>query len=251
MFDMNKFFTKFFLLLFIIIFLSETVCFAQFSQNKNVIIDDFAEIYLKDKYSDVYFVKTDITDELTDVVFCLRYGSEKYQKKFLKQEIKDDFAERYLKKHKKEIYVRKKYDFSNMNNVVVKISPVKYFSTKMNVNEGTNIYFRVVEDVKKNNQVIIPKNAIITGRVELISQNNAKGIPADLIVGNFKYKATPLSGNIEKTGSKRYYWVMPAAFVLNTLFFATGYPLWAVRGGHAKLKPKQVYEIYLLNDLQN
>ena len=233
---MNKF-----ILLFIFLFLSiNQVCFANF------ITDDFAENFLsqaKKENENKVFVKP-ISDSLIDEKFQLKYSKDIYQ---IKNVITDDFSEKYLSEYKNVVYLPKKYDFLSLNKIIVKIKPKKYYSTRMKIDEGKRLEFVVIDDVYVNNKLLIPKNSIITGRIEMISLNKPKGVPSDLIIGNFLFKDISLDGNIQKTGAKRYYWVMPAAFALNSVFFVLGYPLWAVRGGHAKLTTHQKFEIYILD----
>ena len=227
------------LLLIILIFLSDLVCFA------TSLTDEFAEKYLTKNESLIVNEKLPISDDLINDEFCSKFSKDKYQQKNI---ISAEFAEKYLYRYKDVVYLPNHYDFTNFKKIAVKIRPEKYFTTRKNVNEGEKLDFIVLQDVIKNGQIIIPKNSVLTGRIEMISQNKPKGIPADLIVGNFSFDKLSLVGNIEKSGAKRYYWVMPTAFVLNSVFFVLGYPLWAVRGGHAKLTTHQKYEIYLIDN---
>ena len=63
-----------------------------------------------------------------------------------------------------------------------------------------------------------------------------KGIPANLIVGDFKieYMSTvKLEGEINKEGANRAIWVRP---LLPLLF--------PVRGGHAKISADEIFTLY-------
>ena len=102
--------------------------------------------------------------------------------------------------------------------------------------------FVLVEDVKINN-VSFKKGAIIKARVETLSQNAAYGVPADLVVGNFTMPNNfILEGQISRQGANRALWVYPTGYLLTSLFLI-GLPIFAIRGGHAKIKPHKVYEI--------
>lgn len=225
---------------FTLIFLVNTACFAAMQT------DEFAEKYLSKVENPAVYENLPISDDLINSDFRSKYSNDKYQKENV---ISDEFAEKYLSEYKNVVYLPKHYDFTNFNKIAVKIRPKKYFTTRKNVNEGERLDFIVLQDVIKNGRILIPKNSVLTGRIEMISPNKPKGIPADLIVGNFRFGKFSFVGNIEKSGAKRYYWVMPSAFVLNSVFFVLGYPLWAVRGGHAKLTTRQKYEIYLIDNL--
>ncbi len=157
--------------------------------------------------------------------------------------IEDDFVKSHLVKFANVSYHKKIYNFENLNHTIVKICAKNFVSTKFLKSEGQIIEFITTEDVIQNKKVIIPKNSVITARVETISPNMSRGIPADLIIGNFKYGNINLEGEISKTGASRIYWIIPLAFIANTLFYGSGYILWIIRGGHAKLKPNQIYEI--------
>ena len=83
----------------------------------------------------------------------------------------------------------------------------------------------------------------LSARVELISPNQARGVPADIILGNFMLdNKIPLEGQIKATGANRSLWVYPASYLLSVFFF-TGLFIYPIRGGHAKIKPKNIYKL--------
>lgn len=212
------------------------------SDTTETITDTFSEKILSSNIVFVSIQKPEITDKLITDSFIKKHKNETYTKEY---KLTDSFAENRLCHHKSIVYPRKKYNFLNINKLAVKIKPKNYFSTKMQQQEGDILDFIVIEDVKKEGNVIIPQNSTIKGRIETISPNMAKGVPADLTIGNFNYKNIEFSGTIKQTGARRYYWIAPIAFVLNTVFFGTGYPMWIIRGGHAKIKPNQIFEIFI------
>lgn len=124
----------------------------------------------------------------------------------------------------------------------VKISPAKYYTTKSKIKEGDYIDFVLLDDIKIN-QNTYKQGTIIKGRVENITKNGAYGLPADLVVDNFVINnETYLNGTISKRGADRALWVYPLSYVLLP-FFGLGLFIFPIRGGHAKLKPKQIYVI--------
>jgi len=124
----------------------------------------------------------------------------------------------------------------------IKVSPIKYHTTKKLLAEGDIIDFMLVEDTKIDNNSF-KKGTIIKARIETLSKNGAYGVPADLVVGNFTLpNKLVLNGQIEKQGANRSLWVYPLGYIL-TPFFFIGLPIFAIRGGHVKLKPKKVYEV--------
>lgn len=129
----------------------------------------------------------------------------------------------------------------NFDGVKIKVSPQKYHTTRKKLYEGAYIDFILVEDAKIKNK-IYKKGELIKARVETLSLNGARGIPADLVVGNFTLDNLILNGQIECRGANRALWVYPLGCTL-TCFLFIGLPIFAIRGGHAKLKPSKVYEI--------
>ncbi|MGN0014523.1 MAG: hypothetical protein ACI37T_03800 [Candidatus Gastranaerophilaceae bacterium] len=259
---MNKFWHKILSLLIIFCLSCNSICYAahtnftnnnrnenySFECNSNEIIHDF----LIENYPDKSIkIQNNITEDIQDILIDQSFIQEHSMLPDTEYTpVYDSFAEVNLAKFSKVSYTKKIYDFENINNIKIKIKSKKLISTKNIEEEGQIVDFIVAEDVIFNEKIIIPKNSIIQARVETISPNMSKGIPADLVIGSFKYKNYNLDGEISKTGANRLYWVLPTAFVMNTLFFGCGYVLWAIRGGHAKFRPNQIFEINLPEDIK-
>ena len=139
-------------------------------------------------------------------------------------------------------FVRKQViiDESSSTKVVVRIS--KYFTTKSKVDEGTDVEFQTVDDVKISNKMY-PKGSIVKARVETIAQNGTMGVPSDLVVGNFMLDNIPLCGEINKVGANRSLWVYPCVCGL-LYFFCAGLLFIPIRGGHAKIRPSETFTLY-------
>ena len=181
-------------------------------------------------------------------------------KKYKKPYIVDDFAENNLKRNavnnkkvelnemiplapkgssfNKKIAVIDEEDF-----IPIKIKIRSAFSTQQAFDEGDYIDFETLTDLNIGNK-LYPKNSTVKARVETISGNKTRGIPADLTVGNFSLDNIPLQGEINKTGANRSLWVYPA-MCAGCIFFGAGLLLIFVRGGHAKIKPNEIYTVYL------
>lgn len=129
----------------------------------------------------------------------------------------------------------------NLEGVKIKVSPKEYYTTRRKLYEGANIDFILVEDAKIGNK-IYKKGELIKARVEMLSLNGARGIPADLVIGNFSIGDFVLNGQIERQGANRSLWVYPLGYTFTCMFFI-GLPIFAIRGGHVKLKPSKVYEV--------
>lgn len=132
----------------------------------------------------------------------------------------------------------KAYKFEDLNKIPLKLNIISDVTTKKNLTEGQKLLFLTTEDVVLSHKKVLPAGSRVFGRVETISKNEMMGIPANLIVGNFKIEYMPtieLQGSINKQGANRSIWVKPLAPIL-----------FAVRGGHAKIKVQDTYEIYYI-----
>lgn len=172
-----------------------------------------------------------------------------------KTEIKDVFAEKSLIQRPKEMKItNQEYDIDPTRRIPVKLKVEQEFTTKSNLEEGQIIEFKTADGVKVGNKVFIPKDTKITGRVETVSMNEMFGVPADLIIEKFVVKSAnneefPLEGaSLKRTGANRSIWVYPL-FYCGCMFFGAGVAFIPIRGGHAKLKTKDTYQVYYCPNL--
>ncbi len=138
---------------------------------------------------------------------------------------------------------------SKSGRVPVKISIVEPLTTKQELLEGQEVKFKVLNDVKINNKQTIKKDSIVTATLETVSLNQGFGVPADILIDNFSVrtvdnKTLNLEGNINKIGANRALWVSPIGYVGGIFTLGAGFLLFFIRGGHAKLKTGDVYEMY-------
>lgn len=163
--------------------------------------------------------------------------------------IEDELAAKNLKNVKLEQKKKKNnLNFDLENQVPVKISINKYLTTRQYLEEGQELEFRVVGDVKISNNFVIKKDSVVKARLENISMNQAFGVPADMVIEKFVVNQPNgekiyLDGSIKKIGANRSLWVYPVGGVA-ILFLFAGVLIFPIRGGHAKLRPKEVYEVY-------
>ena len=151
--------------------------------------------------------------------------------------IEDEFVMRTLDKNLKiKPYIPKLY-LENKTPVRIKIK--KNFTTKTNPKEGTYIEFETVGKVKT-----YPIGTTVRGRLETVSQNCMFGVPADIVIGNFEINGKPLSGEIAVQGANRTIWLRPCIY-FGTIFLGAGMALSPIRGGHAKIRQKEIYTLYL------
>lgn len=138
--------------------------------------------------------------------------------------------------------VQRSYHIISEENIPVRICVREKFSTKQKREEGQIIEFETLDEVKIKNK-IYPAGTVVKARIENISMNSTWGAPADFVIGNFSLDEKPLFGEITKTGANRAIWLHPLA-VVATPFFGTGIWLMFIRGGHARIKPKEVFTVY-------
>lgn len=138
-------------------------------------------------------------------------------------------------------YRKRKYVITEDFHPTLPIRIVKPFTTKSNPQEGSYLEFVTVKDIKYNGK-IYPSGTIVKGRIETVSQNAINGDPANVVIGSFDLQGIPLYGEISKTGADRMLWVKPLSFAVG-FFGVPGILLMFVRGGHAKIKPKEIYTI--------
>lgn len=219
--------------------------------HSDLIQDSFVEKTLQNIQSKQYSSTKQIEDELVNKTL----SNKKYE--IQKQEntvITDNFADKTLK----NIPVKTKnadikFDFESIKRVPIKISITQNLSTKRNLKEGQGLSFKVVNDVTLDKKLKLKKDTIISAKLETVSLNQAFGIPADIVIDDFKtvsgQSAINLEGNIHKIGANRSLWVYPVGYATGIMFFGAGFLLFTVRGGHAKLNTKDKYEIYYCPNL--
>lgn len=137
---------------------------------------------------------------------------------------------------------RKFMMIDNENLIPIKVRIKNYLSTKQKIDEGDFIEFETITELKVKNKSY-PVGTTIKARIETISYNKIWGVPSDLTVGNFSIDNTPLKGEINKTGANRSLWLYPTIY-LTGFFFGIGFLLIPIRGGHAKIRPQQVFTVY-------
>ncbi len=205
------------------------------------IVDNFA-LKTLDKNLKVQKAKTEpIVDE-----FALKTLDKDLKVRKVKIEpIVDEFALSTLNPDLKIKKIKRIYDFENINIEFIKVSPLELISTKRAF-EGQRVNFVIAEDTiitKEGRKIKVKRGMPLSARVELISPNQARGVPADIILGNFMLdNKIPLEGQIKATGANRSLWVYPASYLLSVFFF-TGLFIYPIRGGHAKIKPKNIYKL--------
>lgn len=190
-----------------------------------------------------------LTDDFVDETLSKDLQIRKYSAKI----IVDEFAEANKNeplRHNERVVVTEILPTSNktykinpykMSRNEVAIRIIEPISTKLKPEEGSEILFETVEQIKIGNK-IYPNGTSIKARIETVSQNAMWGSPAEIVIGNFYLDNIPLYGEIDKVGRNNVLWVRPLA-ILTGLCFGTGFFFMFIRGGHAKIKPNETFTL--------
>lgn len=183
-------------------------------------------------------------------------SAEKYSLPTLKKSfIQDEFVIKSLKDCPQiEISKSTNYNFESIKRIPIKVKIINNITTKMPLREGQELDFKVLNDVKLDTSTTIKKDSIVKARVETISLNQAFGVPADIVIEGFVAKSTNqtdinLEGSVHKIGANRSLWVYPVGYGCTVLFCGAGVVLFAIRGGHAKIKATDTYEVYYVPNI--
>ena len=139
--------------------------------------------------------------------------------------------------------INQKIDFESQQPVFIHIK--ENYITKNKNDEGKYIEFVTTNDVKINNKTY-NAGTPVSARIETLSSNKIKGIPYDLVIGNFSIDGIPLMGEISKTGANRSLWVCPCVCAF-TILFGVGVVFIPIKGGRAKINKRTVYKVYAEN----
>ncbi len=138
------------------------------------------------------------------------------------------------------------YDFSDTERVLIKLSILEEISTKTPHLEGEDIKFKAIEDVFYKDKYILNKGDIVTAKLETIITSGMNGFPAEIIVDDFiipNVKPSQLVSTYTKKGQNRCLWVYPLKWSLTLIPFAGSLTNF-IKGGHARLKPKDIVTLY-------
>ena len=157
--------------------------------------------------------------------------------------VEETLANKKLSKH----YVNANYNYESLEKIPIKINITKPISTKNgDIYDGQELKFKVKKNVFLNNQLFIQQGTIVTAKVETIVERGMNGLPATIIIDDFKINDIPqekLKCTIIHKGHNRAYYVFPIKWVLTPTIIG-GYLANFLLGGHAKIKTKKTFTIY-------
>ena len=101
-------------------------------------------------------------------------------------------------------------------------------------------------DVYYKGHKILKKGDPVYAKVSTILKSGMNGIPASIIFSDFKFEnlqSAKFTDTYEKFGMDRSLWVFPLKWALTPLP-PTGSLTNFIKGGHAKLRTNEIFEIY-------
>ena len=139
-----------------------------------------------------------------------------------------------------------KYNYEDTRVIPIRLSVISDINSEKDIQEGQDVVFIVKNDVYFKGKKIIKKGDKVYATVETILKSGMNGIPASIIFNDFKFEGLEsgkFTDTYEKFGQDRSLWVYPLKWVLTPLP-PTGSLTNFIKGGHAKLKTREIIEIY-------
>ncbi|MBQ8168980.1 hypothetical protein IJZ97_06160 [bacterium] len=161
--------------------------------------------------------------------------------------ITDEFVEATLKTQDlQQPEIHSYYDYTCVIKLPVKLAITENIKSENDVYEGQELNFTVRANVSYDGKIIIKKDTPVIARVETIIKSGMNGIPATIILGDFKI-ANVEKGRLDEfyeiKGQDRSLLVFPLKWAL-TILPPTGSLTNFIKGGHAKLKTVDHITIY-------
>lgn len=161
--------------------------------------------------------------------------------------VQDNFVEQTLKNVPiEEPFTHLEYNYQDTEKLPVRLSLTNEIQSENYVYEGQTVYFRVLNNVYYNNQIIIKKETIVPAKILLIITPGMNGIPASIVFGDFEFDNITygqITNSYEVFGLDRSLWVFPLKWALTPLP-PTGSLTNFILGGHVRVKTSKVITIY-------
>lgn len=138
------------------------------------------------------------------------------------------------------------YNYYDTYSIPISLSIVEKISTKDAIIDGQNVKFRVNKDVYYNDMLLLKSGEIVNAKIENIITSGMNGFPAEILIDDFEIpgiKNSQLLSAYTKKGQNRSYLVYPLKWSLTLIPFV-GSLTNLIKGGHAKITPKDVVTIY-------
>jgi len=138
------------------------------------------------------------------------------------------------------------YDYTSVYSVPIKLSITEPVSTKENLVEGQDLSFVVKNDVRYKGKPLLKAGEIVNAKIETVIKSGMNGFPAEIIIDDFEVpnvESSKLLCTYTKAGQNRSLWVYPLKWALTPIPFV-GSTTNFIKGGHAKITPKDTIVIY-------
>jgi len=138
------------------------------------------------------------------------------------------------------------YDYSDTYSIPISLSILEPISTKDNLIEGQNIELKVNKDVYYKDELLLKSGQIVNAKLETVITSGMNGFPAEIIINNFEIpniRESQLLSEYIKKGQNRSFLVYPLKWSLTLIPFV-GSLTNLIKGGHAKVTPKDKITIY-------
>lgn len=167
---------------------------------------------------------------------------------FSEELLRDEFIETTLKSQELEpVKTNVNYNYEDTYSIPIKLRIQEPVSTKKgNIYDGQVVTFKVKQNVKYNKKVIIEQGTIIPARVALYSTKGMNGIPASIVIEDFKVPDidnNKIKGSYIKKGLSLTLFVMPLKWAL-TPIPGVGSLTNFIMGCNSKITPKDDIIIY-------
>lgn len=142
------------------------------------------------------------------------------------------------------------YDYSNIRFVPLKIRFLERITTKKTNNfEGQIVKFVVTEDIFDGKTKLLSRGTYGTARIETLLARGAMGEPADIIISKFEIEGLDkkkIDGLIVRRGANLALLAGALKYSIGTVFPGTGYLFMLIKGGQAKIKTDEIFELKYL-----
>lgn len=157
----------------------------------------------------------------------------------------DDLPENIIKNACK-IETHTTYNYKSFEKIPFQIKIMEEIKSEQDVFEGQVINFKIAKDVVYKNKIIFKRGTLVSAKVSLIATSGMNGIPASILFSDFYiegYSKNKFTPTYEVFGQDRSLFVFPLKWAL-TILPPTGSFTNFIKGGHAKIKPKNTITIF-------
>ena len=138
------------------------------------------------------------------------------------------------------------YNYESLVKIPIELVLEERIRSEKDLYEGQTINFRTTKNTVYKGNVMVQRGHIIPATVKAIIPAGMNGIPASIILGDFKIGKIPsgqLIDTYEIIGQDRSLLVFPLKWAL-TILPPTGSLTNLIMGGHAKMKAGKTIKIY-------